>query len=185
MLQLPERVVSDPAAAVAAGPADMGFSFGLHVQQDYDLPAMMASPDMQQIYGTVLEVWAAAAVQSIVCCMCCDSPVASNRSTCLQTAHCMICAGRRARSPHSLSADSCLLTSTLPHTLPCTARAALLPQACRKHGVQPGVFCLGEERAAELASMGYTNIAFNTDLSVLVNYTVSSMNKLKSSNFSI
>jgi hypothetical protein len=34
----------------------MGFSFGLHVQQDYDLPAMMASPDMQQIYGTVLEV---------------------------------------------------------------------------------------------------------------------------------
>lgn len=39
-----------------AGPADMGFSFGLHVAQDYDLPAMMASPQMQQIYGTVLEV---------------------------------------------------------------------------------------------------------------------------------
>jgi hypothetical protein len=34
----------------------MGFSFGLHVAQDYDLPAMMASPQMQQIYGTVLEV---------------------------------------------------------------------------------------------------------------------------------
>lgn len=61
----------------------------------------------------------------------------------------------------------------------------LLLQACKKHGVQPGVFCLGEQRAAELASMGYTNIAYNTDLSVLVNYTVSSMNKLKSSNFSI
>lgn len=39
-----------------AGPADMGFSFGLHVKQDYDLPAMMASPEMQQIYATVLEV---------------------------------------------------------------------------------------------------------------------------------
>jgi hypothetical protein len=36
----------------------MGFSFGLHVQQDFDLPAMMASPEMQQIYGTVLEVGA-------------------------------------------------------------------------------------------------------------------------------
>lgn len=47
-----------PCCAVLcpAGPADMGFSFGLHVQQDFDLPAMMASPDMQQIYGTVLEV---------------------------------------------------------------------------------------------------------------------------------
>jgi hypothetical protein len=49
----------------AAGPADMGFSFGLHVQQDYDLPAMMASPDMQQIYGTVVEVRPAAAVQQV------------------------------------------------------------------------------------------------------------------------
>lgn len=108
-----DEVLSVPGITCAfLGPADMGFSFGLHVQQDYDLPAMMASPDMQQIYGTVVE-------------------------------------------------------------------------ACRRHGVQPGVFCLGEERAAELASVGYRNIAFNTDLSVLVNYTVSSMNKLKSSNFSI
>lgn len=52
----------------------MGFSFGLHVQQDYDLPAMMASPDMQQIYGTVLEVWLAASVQqqgSAVKCLLC------------------------------------------------------------------------------------------------------------------
>jgi hypothetical protein len=40
----------------AAGPADMGFSFGLHVQQDYDLPAMMASPQMQAIYSTTVEV---------------------------------------------------------------------------------------------------------------------------------
>jgi 2-keto-3-deoxy-L-rhamnonate aldolase RhmA len=61
----------------------------------------------------------------------------------------------------------------------------MLLQACVKHGVQPGVFCLGEQRAAELASMGYVNIAYNTDLSVLVNYTVSSLNKLKSTNFSI
>lgn len=58
-------------------------------------------------------------------------------------------------------------------------------QACQKHGVQPGVFCLGEERAADLAHMGYTRIAYNTDLSVLVNYAVSSSTKLKGTNFSI
>jgi hypothetical protein len=39
-----------------AGPADMGFSFGLHVQHDYDLPAMMASSEMQQIHEAVLQV---------------------------------------------------------------------------------------------------------------------------------
>lgn len=38
------------------GPADIGFSFGLHLAQDYDLPAMMASPDMQHIYSNVLRV---------------------------------------------------------------------------------------------------------------------------------
>lgn len=34
----------------------MGFSYGLHVAHDYDLPAMMASKDMEQIYETVLQV---------------------------------------------------------------------------------------------------------------------------------
>lgn len=52
-----DEVLSVPGITCAfLGPADMGFSFGLHVQQEYDVPAMMASPDMQQIYGTVLEV---------------------------------------------------------------------------------------------------------------------------------
>ena len=50
--------VLHPAAVVVPGPADMGFSFGLHVKQDYDLPAMMASPDMQHIYSTVVQVGA-------------------------------------------------------------------------------------------------------------------------------
>lgn len=61
----------------------------------------------------------------------------------------------------------------------------LTSQACQKHGVQPGVFCLGKQRAAELASLGYINIAYNTDLSVLVNYAVSSRSKLTGGTFSI
>jgi hypothetical protein len=47
------------------------------------------------------------------------------------------------------------------------------------------VFCLGETRAAELAAQGYVNIAYGTDLGVLVSYTGSSMEKLTSTNFSI
>lgn len=82
------------------------------------------------------------------------------------------------RHPHSRHWRCWLLTLLMLLLSP--------PQACQKHAVQPGVFCLGEQRAAELANMGYANIAHNTDLSVLVNYTVSSMDKLKSSSsFSI
>jgi hypothetical protein len=78
-----------------------------------------------------------------------------------------------------------LQAAHINNRLPCVLLLRMPLQACVQHGVQPGVFCLGEQRAAELASMGYVNIAYNTDLSVLVNYTVSSMNKLKSTNFSI
>lgn len=41
---------------VAAGPADMGLSLGYHVKHNYDLPAMLASSDMEPVYTTVVEV---------------------------------------------------------------------------------------------------------------------------------
>ena len=34
--------------------------------------------------------------------------------------------------------------------------------------MQPGVFCLGEARAAHFAKLGYQQIAFDTDLNVLI-----------------
>lgn len=34
----------------------MGFSFGLHVKNNYDLAAMLASPDMDNVYSQVLQV---------------------------------------------------------------------------------------------------------------------------------
>lgn len=38
------------------GPADMGCSLGFHVKHEYDLPAMLASSDMDPVYTTVVEV---------------------------------------------------------------------------------------------------------------------------------
>jgi 2-keto-3-deoxy-L-rhamnonate aldolase RhmA len=52
-------------------------------------------------------------------------------------------------------------------------------QACKKHGVAPGVFCLGEARAAQLAGQGYQYVAYDTDLGVIMNYSASAMAKLK------
>jgi hypothetical protein len=52
-------------------------------------------------------------------------------------------------------------------------------QACQKHGVAPGVFCLGEARAAQLAAQGYTYVAYDTDLGVVMNCSASTMAKLK------
>jgi hypothetical protein len=34
----------------------MGFSFGLHVKNNYDLAAMLASPDLDNVYSRVLQV---------------------------------------------------------------------------------------------------------------------------------
>lgn len=45
-----------PAAAAAAGPSDMGFSYGLHIKTNYDLPAMLTSPELDNVYSTVVEV---------------------------------------------------------------------------------------------------------------------------------
>ncbi len=41
---------------LCAGPADMGLSLGYHVKHNYDLPAMLASSDMEPVYTTVVEV---------------------------------------------------------------------------------------------------------------------------------
>lgn len=52
-------------------------------------------------------------------------------------------------------------------------------QACQKHSVAPGVFCLGQERAAQLAQQGYKYVAYDTDLGVLINYASSTMANLR------
>ncbi len=49
-------------------------------------------------------------------------------------------------------------------------------QACKKHEVTPGAFCLGEERALQLASQGFVNIAYGTDTGSLMD-VVSGMQK--------
>jgi hypothetical protein len=43
----------------------MGCSLGYHVKHNYDLPAMLASPDMEPVYTTVVEVGAG---ESCCCC---------------------------------------------------------------------------------------------------------------------
>ncbi len=40
-------------APAAAGPADMSFSYGLHVEHDYNLPATLASPQLDRVYEQV------------------------------------------------------------------------------------------------------------------------------------
>jgi 2-keto-3-deoxy-L-rhamnonate aldolase RhmA len=65
-----------------------------------------------------------------------------------------------------------------PQQIRCLYRNFVL-QACTKHGVAPGVFCLGEARAVQLAGQGYQYVAYDTDLGVIMNYSASTMAKLK------
>ncbi len=55
-------------------------------------------------------------------------------------------------------------------------------QVCRDKGIQPGVFCLGEGRARQFAEQGYTNIAYDVDLNVLINYSMTTVQALRSNN---
>jgi hypothetical protein len=41
------------------------------------------------------------------------------------------------------------------------------------------VFCLGEERAGQLAKMGFTRIGYQTELGVVVAYAQASLAKLR------
>jgi hypothetical protein len=43
-------------------------------------------------------------------------------------------------------------------------------QACKKHKVTPGVFCLGEQRAKQLSAQGFINIAYGTDTGSLMDF---------------
>lgn len=56
-LEAMDDVLSVPGITCAfLGPADMGLSLGYHVKHNYDLPAMLASSDMEPVYTTVVEV---------------------------------------------------------------------------------------------------------------------------------
>jgi 2-keto-3-deoxy-L-rhamnonate aldolase RhmA len=83
----------------------MGCSLGFHERHDYDLPAMLASKEMEPVYTTVVE-------------------------------------------------------------------------ACTKAGVLPGVFCLGEARANQLAGKGFVNIAYGTDTGVLMDHVAGVQERL-------
>lgn len=52
-------------------------------------------------------------------------------------------------------------------------------QACEKYKIVPGVFCIGEARAAELAAKGFKYVAYDTDLGAMMNYTATVQAKLK------
>jgi hypothetical protein len=51
-------------------------------------------------------------------------------------------------------------------------------EACIKNGVTPGVFCLGQERAAQLASQGFVNIAWGTDTGSLMDLVSGTQKRL-------
>jgi hypothetical protein len=55
----------------------------------------------------------------------------------------------------------------------------LLLQACEKYKITPGVFCIGETRAAELAAKGFKYVAYDTDLGAMMSYTSSVQSRLK------
>jgi hypothetical protein len=46
--------------------------------------------------------------------------------------------------------------------------------------VQPGVFCLGEASAKHFAGLGYKQVAYDTDLSILISYASSTAGRLRS-----
>eukprot|EP00775_Hariotina_reticulata_P005762 gene5762-6002_t len=52
-------------------------------------------------------------------------------------------------------------------------------KGCAKYGLTPGVFCLGEARAALLAEQGFNCIAYDTDLGAIMNYTATIQSRLK------
>eukprot|EP00879_Flechtneria_rotunda_P019568 GHRR01020557.1.p1 GENE.GHRR01020557.1~~GHRR01020557.1.p1 ORF type:complete len:182 (+),score=47.94 GHRR01020557.1:2-547(+) len=102
-----DHVLSVPGITCAfLGPADMGFSYNLHIKNNYDLTAMLTSSDLDELYRNVV-------------------------------------------------------------------------QACKKHKIASGVFCIGAESAQRLANLGYDYVAFDTDLGALINYTSSSQAQLK------
>lgn len=93
-----DDVLSVPGVSCAfLGPADLGFSFGLYRDADFDLSKILGHPKMDEFHGRVLE-------------------------------------------------------------------------ACRKHDVAAGTFCVGKERAAALAAMGFRFVGFDTDLNALISY---------------
>jgi hypothetical protein len=52
-------------------------------------------------------------------------------------------------------------------------------QACRKHKVIPGAFCLGEARAKQLSGQGFVNIAYGTDTGSLMDHVDGMQKRLR------
>lgn len=50
--------------------------------------------------------------------------------------------------------------------------------ACRRAGVKAGAFCLGQERAGQVAAMGFDWVGFDADLNVVISYAQSAAKAL-------
>jgi hypothetical protein len=172
----------------------MGLSYGLHIKSGYDLPAMLTSPELDNVYSTVVQVRfapappppkpaPAATGPGWVCMglMAAAAGVACQGSGVLDRRRTVSCAelGAAATQRHTNAADICAAHQAELSQTDVASVLYYVLQACKKHNVAPGVFCLGEARAAQLAAQGYQYVASDTDLGVIMNYSASTMAALK------
>ncbi|GLC46166.1 hypothetical protein PLESTF_001115100 [Pleodorina starrii] len=52
-------------------------------------------------------------------------------------------------------------------------------QACERHGVAAGCFCVGAARARELAALGYRVVGFDVDVNMVINAAAAAVGQLK------
>lgn len=63
----------------------------------------------------------------------------------------------------------------------CRVVLCCVVQACKKHKVIPGAFCLGEQRAKQLSAQGFVNIAYGTDTGSLMDHVDGMQKRLRAS----
>ncbi|GIL73846.1 hypothetical protein Vretimale_5039 [Volvox reticuliferus] len=52
-------------------------------------------------------------------------------------------------------------------------------EACNRHGVAAGCFCIGSFRAKQLADLGYHAVGFDVDTNIVLNAAAAAMQQLK------
>lgn len=75
----------------------------------------------------------------------------------------------------------CVAAALLSLLLSLLLPMLLFTQSCTKYNIVPGVFCLGEARAAALAGQGFVNIAYGTDTGALQDFISGMQQRLKGS----
>jgi 2-keto-3-deoxy-L-rhamnonate aldolase RhmA len=51
--------------------------------------------------------------------------------------------------------------------------------ACRRAGIKAGAFCLGKERARQVAALGYEWVGFDSDLNAAISYAQGVVQELR------